>query len=61
MNNNKDEMKVERNSRYQLTAVGLILGSGVGFAIGGPVGAGMGAGVGLVIGAAIDSYRRSSN
>lgn len=47
-------------SRYQLAAVGLILGSAVGFSIGGPVAAAMGAGVGLVIGAAVDAQRRSS-
>jgi hypothetical protein len=52
--------KEKSERRYQLVAVGLILGSAVGFGIGGPVGAGIGAGIGLVLGAAIDAYGKGS-
>ena len=53
-----NEVAEKQETQYQIAALGLILGAGVGFAIGGAVTAAMGAGVGLVLGAAIDSYRR---
>lgn len=55
----RDKRQQKNISQYQMAAIWLILGSGVGFALGGPLMAAMGAGVGLVLGAAVDAQRRS--
>lgn len=56
-NNGDEKRQAEGLNKVRYAAVGLILGSGVGFAVGGAVEAGMGAGIGLVLGAAVDAMR----